>query len=249
VTLTNVLYTVNDLTERVSLPLASLHVKDLFHRFAQERQEALRAGGTSPDLSPGGASLGPLLAWFGKEEERSLLRRALLDPYFPLGMVERTIFGNADGMRFFINKRRPELERHLGDELVKTARAFLRVRMDIEQFFDPGTITCIPMDGRRHPLPMDQWCTLCGVCCEIGGVPPEPPAHTRYPEHWYIYLAGGAVENQQLCPFMFQYFGEARFFCAIHNVKPIACREFDAEACRTRLKEGGLHREAGRKKP
>jgi len=244
-----VLYRVNHLAEGVFLPLAILHIKDLFQRFAQERQEALRAGGASRDFSASDAGLETALAWFGKEEERSLLRRALLDPYFPLGMVERTIFGNADGMRFFINKRRPELERHLGEELVRTARAFLRVRMDIEQFFDPGTITCIPLDGRRHPLPTDQWCTLCGICCEIGGVPPEPPAGIRYPEHWYVYLAGGAAENQQLCPFLFQYFGEARFLCAIHNVKPVACRQFDEEACRTRVKEGGLHREVGSKGP
>jgi hypothetical protein len=229
------------------LPLAGPHVKDLFQRFAAERQEALRLGKASDDLSAA-ASLEPLVAWFGTEE-RSLLRRALLDPYFPLGMVERTIFGNAEGMRFFINKRRPELERHLGEEVARTARAFLTVRMDIEQFFDPGTITCIPIDGRRHPLPTDQWCTLCGICCEIGGVPPEPPAGTRYPEHWYIYLAGGALENQQLCPFLFQYFGGARFFCAIHAVKPVACRQFDEEACRTRVKEGGLHRVVGSKGP
>jgi len=229
------------------LALASLHVKDLFRRFAGGRQKALRAGGASADLSPGDASLKPLLAWFRKEEEHSLLLQALLDPYFPLGMVERTIFGDADGMRFFINKRRPELERHLGEELVRTARAFLRIRMDIERLFDPGTITCVPMDGKRHPLPTDQWCTLCGICCEIGGVPPEPPAGIRYPEHWYIYLAGGAVENQQLCPFLFQYFGEAWSFCAVHTIKPAACRHFDEEACRTRLQEGGLHREPGRK--
>jgi hypothetical protein len=249
VTSTSVLYSIDTVIERVPLPLTSLHVKDLFHRFARERQEALRVGAASPELFPGVGSLGTLLAWFGKEEERSLLRRALLDAYFPLGMVEKTVFGNADGMRFFINKRRSDLERHLGEELVRSARAFLRVRMDIEQFFDPGTITCIPVDGRRHPLPKDQWCTLCGVCCEIGGVPPEPPRAVRYPEHWYVYLAGGAMENQQLCPFLFQYFGEARFFCAIHNVKPTACRDFDAEACRTRLREGGLHREAETTEP
>jgi hypothetical protein len=231
------------------LSRAGLLINDLFRQFAQERQEELRAGGPLCDFSPGDASLEAVLARFGKEDERSLLRRALLDPYFPLGMVEHTTFGNADGMRFFINKRRPGLERHLGEELLRTAKAFLRIRMDIEQLFDPGTITCIPLDGRRHRLPRDQWCTLCGICCEIGGVPPEPPYGIRYPEHWYTYLAGGAVENQQLCPFLFQYFGEGRFFCAIHNVKPFACRQFDEAACRTRVKEGGLHREIGSKGP
>ena len=243
------LYTVNTVTERVSLPLAGLHVKDLFLRFAEERRKALHVGEVCGGLSLGGDGLEPLLAWFRKDEERPLLRRALLDPYFPLGMVERTIFGDADGMRFFINKRRPELELHLGEELVRTAKAFLRVRMDIEQFFDPKTITCIPIDGKRHPFPTEQWCTLCGICCEIGGVPPEPSADIRYPEQWYVYLAGGAVENQQLCPFLFQHFGEPWFFCAIHSIKPVACRQFDEEACRTRVKEGALHRVLGRKLP
>ena len=229
------------------MPLVIVHIKDLFERFAQERQEALRAGGPMLESSRDDVRLQALVTWFGQEDERSFLRPALLDPYFPLGMVARTMFGDADGMRFFINKRRPALERHLGEELLRAARAFLRIRMDIEQFFDPMTITCIPIDGRRHPLPTEQWCTLCGVCCEIGGVPPEPPAGTPYPEHWYSYLAGGAVENQQLCPFLFQYFGEDRFFCAIHNVKPVACRQFDEKACRTRVKEGGLHRDVGGK--
>jgi hypothetical protein len=229
------------------LAVAILHLKDLVQGFAREQQESLRAGLRGSDFPTGEASLKPLLAWYQHEETRSLLRHALLDSYFPLGMVERTLFGDADGMRFFINKRRPELERHLGDGLVWTARAFLRVRRDIEQFFDPATITCIPLDGKPHPLPTDQWCTLCGVCCEIGGMPPEPPAGIHYPEQWYTYLAGGAVENQQLCPFLFQYFGEDRFFCAIHHVKPVACRQFDEEACRTRVKEGGLHRKGTRK--
>lgn len=227
------------------MDLGVVHIKDLFHGFARVQQETLRSGLTGREVPAAGVRLEAICAWYGREEDCSLLRRALLDPYFPLGMMERTLFGNVNGMRFFINKKRPELERHLGDELVRTARAFQRVRTDIERLFDPATITCIPLDGKRHLLPIDQWCTLCGLCCEIGGVPPEPPVGIHYPDHWYRYLAGGAVNNQQLCPFLFQYFGEARFFCAIHHVKPIACREFDEEACRGRLKEGGLHEGGG----
>ena len=170
-----------------------------------------------------------------------MLRQALLDPYFPLGMLEQTVFSDVDGMRFFINKNRPDLEPVLVAELVRWSEAFLEIRLDIETFFDPESISCISLDGKRHQLPTDQWCTLCGVCCQIGGVPPAPPAGIRYPAHWYTYLAGGAVDNQQLCPFLFQYFGEQRFFCAIHNIKPIACRQFGEEECRRRLVERGLH--------
>jgi len=221
---------------------AGLHpIGDLFQPFAREQQLRLRAD-PSTESRPESASLQRLLDLYEQETERALLRRALLDPYFPLAMVEGTLLADVDGMRFFISKRRAELEWFNARELIRQARAFVRLRTDIEISFDPGTVTCIPLDGRRHPLPDEQWCTLCGVCCEIGGVPPEPPAGINYPEHWYTYLAGGAVANQQLCPFLFQYFGEARFFCAIHQVKPVACHLFDEDACRNRLREGGLHR-------
>jgi hypothetical protein len=217
------------------------NIGDLFRPFVRERQCRLRAGASREDPSES-ATLGRLVDLYEQESERTLLRRALLDPYFPLAMVEGTLFADVDGMRFFVGKRRPEVDWFNARELIRQAEAFVRLRTDIETFFDPMTVTCIPLDGRRHPLPDDQWCTLCGVCCEIGGVPPEPRAGIYYPGHWYTYLAGGAVDNQQLCPFLFQYFGESRFFCAIHHVKPVACLEFDEDACRARLREGGLHR-------
>jgi Fe-S-cluster containining protein len=79
------------------------------------------------------------------------------------------------------------------------------------------------------------------VCCQIGGVPPNPPAGVFYPAHWFDFLSGEKFKNQQLCPFLFQYFGEPRFFCAIHNIKPISCRVFEREDCRKRLSDRGLH--------
>jgi len=218
----------------------TIHITDLFKQFARTQQKLLR------ELRPGevlrvNGDLDPLLALCSSGPEISLLRQALLDPYFPLGMLEQTVFADVDGMRFFICKHRPDLEPVLTAELGKYSEAFLRIRLDIETLFDPATITCIPLDGHKHQLPTDQWCTLCGVCCQIGGVPPEPPTGINYPDHWYKYLAGGAVDNQQLCPFLFQYFGELRFFCAIHHVKPMSCRHFNEEECRQRLSGRGLH--------
>jgi hypothetical protein len=218
----------------------SLHITDLFKQFARTQQELLR------ELRPGEAlrvngDLDPLLSLYSSGSEISFLSQALLDPYFPLGMLEQTVFADVDGMRFFICKHRPDLEPVLTAELGKYSEAFLRIRLDIETLFDPATITCIPLDGHKHQLPTDQWCTLCGVCCQIGGVPPEPPAGINYPDHWYKYLAGGAVDNQQLCPFLFQYFGELRFFCAIHHVKPMSCRHFGEKECSQRLSGRNLH--------
>ncbi len=226
----------------------TIHITDLFRQFALQQQELLRKCQTGTHTGVNG-SLDRLFNHSCLEQtEISNLRQALLDPYFPLGMLEQTVFADVNGMRFYINKHRPDLEPLLAGELGKYSAAFLRIRLDIVTLFDPATITCIPLDGYKHQLPTDQWCTLCGVCCQIGGVPSEPPAGIHYPHYWYTYLAGGAVENQQLCPFLFQYFGESRFFCAIHQIKPIACREFGEEECRSRLAAGGLHRENQRLK-
>jgi hypothetical protein len=65
------------------------------------------------------------------------------------------------------------------------------------------------------------------------------------PDHWFGFLAGETVENQQLCPFLFQYFGKPHFFCVIHNIKPISCRSFDRKDCRRHLEDRGLHGNGG----
>lgn len=217
------------------------HITDLFNDFAQAQQELLRDCQSDVRQRVNGR-FERLCAHWSFQADSSVLSQALLDPYFPLGMLEQTVFADVDGMRFYINKRRLDIEPGLAEELEKWSVAFLRIRRDIQNLFDPETITCIPLDGKRHQLPTGQWCTLCGVCCQIGGVPPLAPAGVRYPNYWDIYLAGGAVDNQQLCPFLFQYFGEQRFFCSIHNIKPIACRQFGEAECRRRLVERRLHR-------
>jgi hypothetical protein len=216
------------------------HITELFKKYAGLQQDLL----IRPDAEQQHAAnrfFKRLLDRFHRETDVSILSRALFDPYFPLGMLEQTLFADVTGMRFYINKQRWDLEPILGQELVEWAGTFLRIRHDIQTLFDPNTVTCIPVDGTRHHLPSGQWCTLCGVCCQIGGVPPEPPAGIVYPNHWFGILSGETLENQQLCPFLFQYFGEPRFFCAIHNIKPISCRVFDKKDCRKRLEERRLH--------
>ena len=228
--------------------MKQLHISELFSQFSGFQQKRLVK--PTPEMPANVEDhLAQLLSRYNRKKEVSTLQKVLFDPYFPLGMIEQTIFADVVGMRFFINKSRPDLESVLAKELVDWATAFLRVKNDIQAFFDPETITCIPIDGTKHRLPHTQWCTLCGVCCQIGGVPPDPPSGIHYPEHWYAYLSGRTVENQQLCPFLFQYFGEPRFFCAIHTIKPTACRKFGQKDCLSRLAENDLHNKQHFSKP
>ena len=226
------------------MPCNQHHITELFKQYAGLQQNLL---GSPDTVQPHAANrvFERLLDRFHCKTDVSILSEALPDPYFPLGMLEQTIFADVVGMRFFINKRRWDLEPVLGRELVEWAKAFLRIRHDIQTLFDPNTITCIPVDETHHRLPSGQWCTLCSVCCQIGGVPPDPPADIVYPDHWLGLLAGETLGNQQLCPFLFQFFGEPRFFCAIHHIKPISCRRFDREDCRRRLEDRCLHGNGG----
>ena len=216
------------------------HITELFIQYADLRQNLLSIPETT-QTSGKDRILKELLDRFPHNADVSVLSQALPDPYFPLGMLEQTIFADVVGMRFFINKKRWDMEPTLARELVEFAGVFLRIRHDIETLFDPDTITCIPIDDTRHHLPSGQWCNLCGVCCQIGGLPPDPPAQIVYPDHWFGFLSGETLKNQQLCPFLFQYFGEPRYFCAIHHIKPITCRAFDRKDCRRRLEDRGLH--------
>lgn len=216
------------------------HITELFKHYAGNQQSVL----SRPDAtqnSVANRSLKQLLNRLHRETDTSVLQQALPDPYFPLGMLEQTIFADVVGMRFFINKKRWDLEPVLARELTEFARIFLRIRQDIQTLYDPDTVTCIPVDGTHHRLPSGQWCSLCGICCQIGGLPPDPPEGIVYPDHWFGYLSGETLKNQQLCPFLFQNFGESHFFCAIHNIKPVTCRVFDREDCRRRLEDRGLH--------
>ncbi|MEE9532660.1 MAG: hypothetical protein V3W52_16900 [Syntrophobacteria bacterium] len=101
----------------------NLHITDLFKNFAKVQQELLRDCQSEMWQGVNGR-FDRLLAHWSFQTGSSVLRRALLDPYFPLGMLEQTVFADVDGMRFYINKRRLDLEPGLTEELKKWSAAF-----------------------------------------------------------------------------------------------------------------------------
>ncbi|WP_170161559.1 YkgJ family cysteine cluster protein [Desulfosoma caldarium] len=185
-------------------------------------------------------SLQRLLQWPGASTHADFLTKALLDPYFPAEMIQRTLFSHVTGMRFYIDKNRPELQPLLLRDLAQFAEAFLQIRQDLSQLTSLSPAG-IPLDGRSFPKPSGQWCRLCGTCCEIGGVPAVAPPGVVYPLHWRALLEGTRLDNQQLCPFLFQSPGSMHHFCSIHRIKPVPCSAFDAEDCRARQRDGPLH--------
>ena len=83
------------------------HITELFKQYADLRQNSLRKTDTTQKSSEN-RMLKHLLDRFHLDADVSILSRALSDPYFPIGMLEQTIFADVVGMRFFINKKRWE---------------------------------------------------------------------------------------------------------------------------------------------
>ena len=173
-------------------------------------------------------------AYAPDDQARVILEAALANPYFPIGAVSRTHFRH----------ERPEPRQHpqrwnrvLQRRLVLLCSVFLRIWDDLP-LFGMDRVTSIPLDGDpEHKLPDAQWCRFCGNCCQLSGTIPDPPEPLRYPGYWYSYLAGDSPVVQEFCPFLFQFFGQNRFFCAIHNVKPLTCLKFGEADCRQRQKD------------
>uniref|UniRef100_A0A832EJE4 YkgJ family cysteine cluster protein n=1 Tax=Desulfacinum infernum TaxID=35837 RepID=A0A832EJE4_9BACT len=208
--------------------------------FAQTRLRRLASDTVEPDADCR-AKLDRLLAWPGAAAHGPVLQAALLDPFFPLAMMQRTLFAHVTGMRFYIHKDRPDLQPMLLRDLSQFARAFLEIRRDLAVLYPCRPPSSFLEDGAPTLAPFDQWCDLCGQCCQIGGVPAQPPESVCYPDSWRDLLEGTRLDNQQLCPFLFQYRGSQVHFCAIHRIKPVACRSFDADDCRARRRDGFLH--------
>lgn len=238
----------------------SLSFRSLFLNFVAVRRKTLAVfqqdGGGRPrlprekDLTAEGAraccpdalmeAVQRLLQWPGASKHATILTQALLDPYFPAEMIRKTLFAHVTGMRFYIDKERPEMQPVLLRDLTQFAKAFLHIREDLANLASLRP-SAPPLDGRRLVPPSGQWCRMCGTCCAIGGVPAVPPQGVVYPSHWRGFLEGTQLDNQQLCPFLFQSPGSMHHFCSIHPIKPVPCRAFDAEDCRARRQDVPLH--------
>lgn len=170
----------------------------------------------------------PLAArvWPGPQEAATAAR-ALCDPYLALTMLWRTL---ALGLRGNPIHPRPRglPDSRLAQDLLAFLSLHLRIRADLPALVDwpAGGLDHGQLDGDGG------WCDLCGECCCHAGTVPSTPEGTRYPAYWYHALSGETLYPQPFCPFLFQARGKPLFFCALHPIKPLACRRFDQADCR-----------------
>ncbi len=149
---------------------------------------------------------------------------ALQDAFFPLTLYARHYLpADEDGL---------DTLARAGQNLALMSRMFVRIRKDIERCFGNRDVTCVDLNGDAgQEVSTGQWCSLCGECCQLAGTVPDPPAPIRYPGYWYAYIAGDSPLLQKFCPFLFELPPQGRFFCAIHNVKPLTCLAYGKEDC------------------
>lgn len=164
--------------------------------------------------------------------ERELMVKALADPYFPLSKLRKlnvdefaTESGSAD-------LAEESLAKIMAGHLLSWAEIFLAIRQDLRRLNNYGLVAIMKLPGSpQETLPEIGWCDYCGGCCEIRGGPPEFTGPFQPPSRWYLYFRGDGCKYQRFCPFLFEYFATAKFFCAIYRIKPKCCWDFDLEEC------------------
>jgi hypothetical protein len=188
-------------------------------------------------------ALESLLVLYQRITERSTLAKALADPYFPLTMQRRL-----NGVEFvrepqFGNLTDSRLTTIMGESLLERAEIFLSIREDLGQFNTDSQVLDMRLKGSpQEALPEGVRCNHCGGCCEIRGGSPQFTRPFRPPDHWLVYFQGDGLDHQRFCPFLFEYFATAKYFCAIYNVKPRGCWEFDREECEFLQKDVAMER-------
>jgi len=152
------------------------------------------------------------------------VQAALEDPFFPLTLYEKH--------HMLVCKKGKAGVARAGQDLFLLSQMYLRIRKDIDRYFDARRMTCVDLSGdATQKVSPDDWCSLCGECCQLKGTVPDPPETVRYPGYWYAYIAGDGPLVQRFCPFLFELPVQGLFFCAIHHIKPLTCLAYGKEDC------------------
>jgi hypothetical protein len=169
--------------------------------------------------------------------ERELAAQALCQPHLALTMLWRTLGQGLRGNPHHLRPRDGEVLR-LARDLLALLRAHLRLCSDLAGRVDwpAGGVPAGSLSGDGG------WCDLCGLCCCHCGTVPAAPTGVDYPAYWYHLLAGEAAPPQPFCPFLFQTLDRPLYFCGLHPIKPLPCRQFDRADCQRGLPFRGLAR-------
>ncbi len=183
-------------------------------------------------LSPWHEALDSLTSCYQQARERELVRKGLSDPYFPLSKLQKLNVEEFSREPGFADFSEESLAKISAEHLLNWAKIFLSIQQDLKNLNNHGEMSTMRLlDPPQEPLPEMIWCEYCGGCCEIRGGFPDFSGSSKLPSLWYVYFRGDGCEYQRFCPFLFEYFATAKFFCAIYKIKPKCCWEFDREEC------------------
>lgn len=185
------------------------------------KDAALLRRSQSPHLSEIAEEIGAL---YVDLEIGGQVRRALMDPFLPL-----TLF-----LHHYVHEQRNGEENvaRAGQNLARLSQMHLRIRRDISRYVGNTKATCVDLNGNSlQQVTLDQWCRLCGQCCQLSGTIPDSPHGITYPGYWYTFIAGDGPVVQRFCPFLFELPPQGIFFCSIHHVKPRTCLAYGEEEC------------------
>ncbi len=174
---------------------------------------------------------------WGDTGERTQAVQALCHPYLALTMLWRTLGLGLRGNPHHLRPRDRD-----GARLARDLLVFLRLHLRLSEKLK-GVVDWPAAGLPANALEGDGgWCDLCGQCCCHCGTVPAPPPGVSYPPGWYHALSGEALHFQPFCPFLFQALGQPLYFCGLHPIKPLPCRDFGRADCERGRPTRGLIR-------
>jgi hypothetical protein len=235
------------------MPTPSFHQRFIaFCDLNRRRRELELRGQSDPkNLNRWHEALNSLSFCYQQARDRELVTKGLSDPYFPLSKLRKLNVEEFSREPGFADFSKESLARISAEHLLSWAKIFLSIRQDLKNLNNHGELSAMKLvDRPQEPLPETIWCEYCGGCCEIRGGVPEFDDRYRPRRLWYVYFRGDGCEYQRFCPFLFEYFATAKFFCAIYKIKPKCCWEFDHEECKFLQKDVARERrERARARP
>jgi hypothetical protein len=231
------------------MPVTAFHkrFRDFYELNRQHRSLQLR-GETNLDLallSRRQKALDSLVEIYRQAAQRELLRRVLLDPYFPLSMLRKFKVEGLAGEPEIADFGEESPARMAAEHLLSWAEIYCQIRRDLASLNAVSRLSSMSLTGSpRECLPESTWCEYCGGCCEIRGGSAEFTGGFEPPERWFLYFRGDGCRDQRFCPFLFEYFATGKFFCSIYQVKPKCCWTFGRDECEFLRKDVARERAA-----
>ncbi len=164
-----------------------------------------------------------------KKRAVRLVHRSLKSQFYPFSFFVRnlmTLQEEKNWRRLSLRVRKEHLLRMLFERssfFIETQRWVRR-----ERGGDTWIREALALLETRDP---SQYCTHCGICCEIASGYPEFPLESALSPEWRGTFGNGLGKGHRFCGFLWELERTGKSLCSVHPHRSNPCRAFERDEC------------------